>query len=69
MPRKSDKKSSLESYDNTDERDMPVNQNVIVGSPPTKTNAWVQYVKSISEKEGCSYKTAMSIAKQSYKKN
>jgi hypothetical protein len=33
-----------------------------------KPNAWIQHVKNVAEKEGISYREALKVGKESYKK-
>ena len=33
-----------------------------------KPNTWIQHVKNVAEKEGISYREALKVGKESYKK-
>ena len=33
-----------------------------------KPNSWIQHVKNVAEKEGISYREALKVGKESYKK-
>jgi hypothetical protein len=37
-------------------------------SKPKKTSPWIMHVKAVAKEKGISYKEAMKIARESYKK-
>ena len=37
--------------------------------PKKKVSSWIEHVKKVSKDKGISYKEAMKVAKQTYKKN
>ena len=41
----------------------------MIGSGPKKTSAWISHVKKVMADKGISYKEALSVASQTYKKN
>lgn len=71
MPRKKNIESSHEMSKTPEPVAPPTPelQTTKAGSIPTKTNAWIDHVRSVSAKEGISYRKALSIAKESYKKD